>query len=46
MIIIKENYIGRAEVVIGDFASPSGTYNSSWDNSFWALRSLLKKYVA
>jgi hypothetical protein len=35
----KANYIGRAEAVIGDFANnATGTYNTSWDNSFWALR--------
>ena len=36
---LKKNYLGRAEKKIGDFANNSnGTYNSSWDNSFWAKR--------
>ncbi len=45
----KENYIGRAEKVIGDFANNSNaTYNTRWDNSFWArrypiLRNMLRK---
>jgi len=35
----KENYLGRAEQIIGDFANnATGEYNTSWNNSFWAQR--------
>ncbi len=35
----KPNYLGRAEKFIGDFVdNATGTYNPSWDTSFWAKR--------
>lgn len=35
----KENYVGRAELIVGDFASDAGdAYNRAWDTSFWATR--------
>jgi hypothetical protein len=35
----KENYIGRAEKILGDFANDAtGAYNVAWDNSFYGTR--------
>jgi len=35
----KENYLGRAELMIGDFVNDqTGEYISEWGNSFWAQR--------
>jgi hypothetical protein len=41
----KDNYIGRAEKVIGDFANDAtGAYNTAWDGSFFAGRYPALKY--